>query len=76
MIFYTIVFVGFLLVWSFVRIRFFLSVQKNKEAAVFGTLIGVSSIVGSLLIFRVNLPSMVVPFKIIFEPIGTLLLMQ
>lgn len=76
MIFYTIVYVGFLLVWSFVRIRSFLSMQKNKEAAVFGTLIGVSSVVGSLLIFRVNLPSMVVPFKIIFEPIGTMLLMQ
>ncbi|CAN7653479.1 hypothetical protein [Paenibacillus sp. LjRoot56] len=76
MIFYTIVYVGFLLVWSFVRIRSFLSMHKNKEAAVFGTLIGVSSVVGSLLIFRVNLPSMVVPFKIIFEPIGTMLLMQ
>ncbi|CAH1222468.1 hypothetical protein PAECIP111891_05350 [Paenibacillus allorhizoplanae] len=76
MIFYTIVYVGFLLVWSFVRIGSFLSVKKNKEAAVFGTLIGVSSVVGSLLIFRVNLPSMVVPFKIIFEPIGTMLLMQ
>ncbi|KRE55864.1 hypothetical protein [Paenibacillus sp. Soil750] len=76
MIFYTIVYVGFLLVWSFVRIRSFLSMQKNKEAAVFGTLIGVSSVVGSLLIFRVNLPSMVVPFKILFEPIGTMLLMQ
>jgi hypothetical protein len=76
MIFYTIVYVAFLLVWSFVRIRSFLSMQKNNEAAVFGTIIGVSAVVGSLLIFRVNLPSMVVPFKIIFEPIGTMLLKQ
>ncbi|OAS15744.1 hypothetical protein A8708_32630 [Paenibacillus oryzisoli] len=76
MIFYTIVYVSFLLGWSFVRIRSFLSVQKNKEAAVFGSLMGICSVVGSLLIFRVNLPSMVVPFKFLFEPIGTMLLMQ
>jgi hypothetical protein len=48
--------------------------QKSKEAAIFGVLMGVSSITGSLLIARVDLPSMVVPFKIIFEPIGKMLL--
>jgi uncharacterized membrane protein (DUF485 family) len=76
MIFFTIIYVSFMFVWSFVRIRSFLSMQKNKEAVVFGTLIGVCSVIGSLLIFQVNLPSMVVPFKLIFEPIGTMLLTQ
>ncbi|MDR6550227.1 hypothetical protein [Paenibacillus qinlingensis] len=76
MILSTIAYIGVLLVWSFVRIRSFLSMQKYKEAAVFGTLIGISSIVGSLLMFRVNVPSMVVPFKLIFEPFGTMLLQQ
>lgn len=69
-------YVCLLVVWSFVRIRSLLSMQKSKEAAVFGVLMGVSSITGSLLIARVDLPSMVVPFKIIFEPIGKMLLMH
>ncbi|MDQ0887805.1 hypothetical protein QFZ81_002893 [Paenibacillus sp. V4I9] len=69
-------YVCLLVVWSFVRIRSLLSMQKNKEAAVFGVLMVVSSITGSLLIARVDIPSMVVPFKIIFEPIGKMLLMH
>ncbi|KQX68132.1 MULTISPECIES: hypothetical protein [unclassified Paenibacillus] len=69
-------YVCLLVVWSFVRIRSMLSMHKSKEAAVFGVIIGVSSITGSLLIARVDIPSMVVPFKIIFEPIGRMLLKQ
>jgi hypothetical protein len=65
-----------LVVWSFVRIKSLLSKQKNKEAAVYGGLMGVSSIIGSLLIARVDIPSTIVPFKIIFEPIGKMLLQQ
>jgi uncharacterized membrane protein YjfL (UPF0719 family) len=65
-----------LVVWSFVRIQSLRSKQKNKEAAVYGFLMGVSSIIGSLLIAGVNIPSIVVPFKIIFEPIGKMILMQ
>lgn len=76
MIVQIVVYVSLMIVWSFVNIRFMLRKQKNREAAVFGGLIAVSSIVGSLLIARVNLPSMVVPFKIIYEPIGKMLLMQ
>lgn len=68
-------YVFLLFVWSFVRIRSLLSIQKNKEAAVFGVLMGVSSITGSLLIARVIL-STAVPFKIIFEPIGRMLLKE
>ncbi|TFE22704.1 hypothetical protein [Cohnella luojiensis] len=67
-------YVFLLVVWSFVRIPSLLSMQKNKEAAVFGGLMGVSLIIGSLLIARVDIPSTVVPFKIIFEPIGKMLL--
>ncbi|KRF21748.1 hypothetical protein [Paenibacillus sp. Soil787] len=63
-------------VWSFVRIQSLLSKHKNKEAAVYGGLMGVSSVIGSLLIARVDVPSAVVPFKLIFEPIGKILLMQ
>jgi hypothetical protein len=65
-----------LVVWSFVRIRSLLRMQKNKEAAVFAALMGVSSIIGSLLIARVDIPSTIVPLKMIFEPIGRMLLMH
>jgi hypothetical protein len=37
---------------------------------------GVSSILGSLLIAGVDIPSTDAPFKMIFEPIGKMLLMQ
>lgn len=76
MIVQILVYICLMSVWSFVRIRSMLRNQKNKEAAVFGGLNAVSTIIGSLLIVRVDIPSMVVPFKIIFEPIGKMLLMQ
>lgn len=69
-------YVFLLVVWSVVRIRSLLSIQKNKEAAIFGVLMGVSSITGSLLIARVDILSTAVPFKIIFEPIGRMLLKE
>ncbi|MFJ5761123.1 hypothetical protein ACIQAA_18855 [Neobacillus sp. NPDC093182] len=64
-----------LVVWSFVRIQSLRSKQKNKEAAVDGFLTVISTIIGSLLIAGVDIPSPVVPYKIIFEPIGKILLM-
>ncbi|MDQ0899548.1 hypothetical protein QFZ80_003376 [Paenibacillus sp. V4I7] len=69
-------YVCILVVWSFFRIQSLLSMQKSKEAAIYGVLMGVSSISGSLLIARVDIPSIVFPFKIIFEPIGKMLLMH
>ncbi|BFT72950.1 hypothetical protein [Paenibacillus sp. P36] len=71
-----VLFVCFMIVWSFVTIRSMLRRQKNREAAVFSSLMLISSVVGSLLMARVELPSMVVPFKIVFEPIGKMLLMR
>jgi hypothetical protein len=71
-----IIFVCSMIIWSLIRIRSMLSMQKNREAAVFGSILGVSSIVGSLLIARVNVPDMIVPFKIMLEPFGKMLLMQ
>ncbi|OCT13591.1 hypothetical protein A8709_18535 [Paenibacillus pectinilyticus] len=65
-----------MLVWSYFRIQSLLSKQKNKEAAVYSSLMGISSIVGSLLIAGVDVPSILIPFKVIFEPIGKILLMQ
>lgn len=74
MIVHIVGYVCLLVVWSFVRIRSLLSMQKNKEAAVFGVLMGVSSIIGSLLIAGVDIPSTAFPLVMIFEPIGKMLL--
>ena len=71
-----VVFVCSILIWSFIRIRAMLGRQKNREAAVFGSILGISAIAGSLLLARVNIPSMIVPFKMMFEPFGKMLLMQ
>ncbi|MBA2937714.1 hypothetical protein HZF08_05310 [Paenibacillus sp. CGMCC 1.16610] len=76
MIMSIIYYLTFMVVWSFVTIRSMLRRQKKREAAVFGGIMTVSSIIGTLLIARVNLPSMIVPFKIVFEPFGKMLLMR
>ncbi|QGQ97309.1 hypothetical protein EHS13_21665 [Paenibacillus psychroresistens] len=65
-----------LVLWSFVKIQSLLSKQEKKEAALYGGLMGASTIIGSLLIAQVDIPSVVIPFKVIFEPIGKMLLKQ
>ena len=70
---------GFLLavvVWSIYRVQLLRGQQKNREAVVYGGLMGVASILGSLLLAGVNIPSLVVPYEMIFEPIGRRLLQQ
>ena len=69
-------FVILIMVWSFIKIRSLLVKQQTKEAAVYGGLMGVSAIIGSLLMARVELPSLVVPYEIIFQPIGKIILGQ
>lgn len=76
MIIYIVGYVLFLAVWAVVRIQAFSSKEKHKEAAVYGSLMGVSAILGSLLIARINLPSFTVPAKMLLEPIGKMLLKQ
>ncbi|MBM7564869.1 hypothetical protein [Paenibacillus sacheonensis] len=63
-------------IWSVVRMRSLLYERKTKEAAVYGLLMGVSIVIGALLIAGVKLPSFTVPFKLLLEPIGKRLLKQ
>lgn len=65
-----------LAVWSIVRIRGLLGRQQNIEAAVYGSIMAVTAVIGSLLIARVNLPSFMSPVIAILEPIGKMLLKQ
>jgi hypothetical protein len=69
--------VGYLVlvvVWAYLRIHALLRKQKNKEAAIYGGLLGLSALIGSLLIADVDIPSANLPFEIIFEPIGKIIL--
>ncbi|SDX50122.1 hypothetical protein SAMN05518855_101566 [Paenibacillus sp. CF384] len=63
-------------VWAIVKIKALRSQHKVKEAAVYGCILGLSALVGSLLLARVKLPSFTEPARLIFEPIGKILLKQ
>ncbi|CAM3396142.1 hypothetical protein PALU110988_20330 [Paenibacillus lupini] len=76
MIAYILGYVLFVVVWSIFRIRFMLSKQKNKEAMVNGGILGISLLIGSLLIAQVKLPSFVHVLQVLLEPAGKQLLMQ
>lgn len=64
----------FMTIGTIIRVRSLIRLQKNKEAAVYGGLMGLSAIVGTLILAEVQLPSPIVPFKAAFEPIGKLIL--
>lgn len=74
MIIQLIGYVVLVVVWAYVRIRALLRKQKNKEAAIYGGLLGLSAVIGSLLIAGVDIPSANLPFQMIFEPIGKIIL--
>jgi hypothetical protein len=63
-------------VWSFVGIRSLLSKEQKKSSVVYGCLMVISIVIGSLLIAKVNIPSLVYPYEIVFEPIGKIILKQ
>ncbi|SFS63085.1 hypothetical protein [Paenibacillus sp. BC26] len=63
-------------VWAIVKIKALRRQQKNKEAVVYGCILASAAIVGSILLARVKLPSFVEPARMIFEPIGKMLLKQ
>ncbi len=69
--------VGFLVlsvIWTISRIRPLLADHKHKEAAIYGSLMGIAAILGSLLLARVEIPSVIIPFNLAFEPLGKVIL--
>ncbi|SFI37353.1 hypothetical protein SAMN02799624_00664 [Paenibacillus sp. UNC496MF] len=68
------VFVLIAAVWSAVSIRGLRGRGQNKEAALYGGIMGISVALGCLFIARVNLPSFILPSQMLFEPVGKLLL--
>ncbi|MFD0669936.1 hypothetical protein [Cohnella sp. GCM10027633] len=68
---------GFVLVaaiWSFFKVRSLAAGRQYKEAALYGGLMGMAIVFGSLLMAKVEMPSFTLPFKLLFEPIGRMLL--
>lgn len=71
--------IGFLLflgLLSYLQIRSLLAKGQKKEAAVYSGLIGIAAIIGSLLIAGIDLPSPTVPLRMVFEPIGKMILQK
>ncbi|MFD0694630.1 hypothetical protein ACFQZT_11050 [Paenibacillus sp. GCM10027628] len=61
-------------VWSFMKIRSLLMKQQTNEAVIYGGIMGLSAVIGALLMAEVKLPSLVVPYEIVFQPIGKMIL--
>jgi ABC-type Fe3+-siderophore transport system permease subunit len=62
--------------WSIYRVRFFLNKKQPKDAVIYSCLMGLCIILGSLIIAHVHIPSTTVPARIIFEPVGKIILQQ
>lgn len=60
--------------WTLFKVRSMAAERQYKEAALYGGLMGLAIVLGSLMIAKVELPSFTLPFKLLFEPIGRKLL--
>ncbi|WP_274649526.1 hypothetical protein [Paenibacillus humicola] len=67
-------FVLVLVVWTFVNMKSLVRKQQTKVAVVYGGLMGLSAVAGSLLIAGVDLSSLVLGPYDIFIPIGKMIL--
>ncbi|KRF43698.1 hypothetical protein [Paenibacillus sp. Soil787] len=48
--------------------------NEKREAWIYALIMTVTAIIGALLIAGVELPSLVVPYKLLFEPLGKMIL--
>lgn len=71
--------IGFLLflsLLSYLQIRPLLAKGQKKEAVVYSGLMAIAAFIGSLLIAGIDLPSPTVPLRMVFEPIGKIILQK
>ncbi|MDQ0062835.1 hypothetical protein [Paenibacillus harenae] len=68
------VYIFFLGVFTIFQSRRLWIGQDKREALICALSMTLSAIVGMLLIAEVELPTFVLPYKIVFEPIGKLIL--
>ncbi|MFC3803458.1 hypothetical protein [Cohnella sp. GCM10012308] len=74
MILYCAAYVILGVLWTISRMRSLMAVQKRKEAAVYGGTMGISLVIGALLLDETKLPSFIRPVQRLLEPIGQFLL--
>ncbi|MGO4269551.1 hypothetical protein AB4Z22_06860 [Paenibacillus sp. TAF58] len=48
--------------------------NEKRESLIYALFMGVSAVIGALLIAGAELPSLIVPYKLLFEPIGKMIL--
>jgi hypothetical protein len=58
------------------NVQIFLNKQEPKSAILYGGLMGICMIFGSLIFAKVHIPSTTIPVRTIFEPIGKIILKQ
>jgi uncharacterized membrane protein len=58
------------------NVQIFLYKKELKAALLYGGLMGICMIVGSLIFAKVDIPSTTIPVRTIFEPIGKMILKQ
>lgn len=69
-----VVYVVSIIVLSFVQTKLFLKNRQLKEAALYVGLMTVCAVLGSLFLAGIDIPSLVVPYEIVFQPIGKMIL--
>ncbi|MBO7743788.1 hypothetical protein I8J29_06235 [Paenibacillus sp. MWE-103] len=67
-------YVVLVVVWSVFSVRSFLRKQQTKEAVIYGSLMGVCAVIGSLLLSKAPIPSPLAPYLLLFRPFGELIL--
>lgn len=69
---YVLIFAG----WTTYKVRSYARKRDYKTAVLYGGLMGFAIVIGSLQIAKIQLPSFIIPFKLLFEPIGHALLLS
>lgn len=70
MIVQIVVLILVLLGWTFYKVQVFLKKNQPKTAGIYGCLMGICIILGTLLVAHVDFPSTTVPLNYMFQPIG------
>ncbi|BFT72862.1 hypothetical protein [Paenibacillus sp. P36] len=60
--------------WTLYRVQIFLKKNEPVTAGLYGCLMGICTILGSLLAAHVDIPSTTAPLNMIFQPLGKLIL--
>ncbi|MCY9659235.1 hypothetical protein P5G65_21220 [Paenibacillus chondroitinus] len=74
MILQIVTFIIVMLGWTLYKVRMFLKKNQPVTAGLYGCLMGICTILGSLLAAHIDIPSTTTPLNLLFQPIGKLIL--